>query len=387
MQPLIIPSPEKIPPLSFPSTAGGGRVVIDNWLPPTGPDGFPYYIRAFNVHAEVQVDTDGSASVDAPDWWRFIDTVSIVQMDGVHRVNQLRGDQLRVALEEKCGVLGLKEHPDIAVSQTNAVRRLTFRVEFGSDLLYDGDDYELPVDLFARIELTSALGTADGLAVAGGVITFDSIVWRVEAEVVQHDYLLWPSVDELVAVPFAGTSPELAVDINARPMGLSLHSRGAGGGASLANLTTVHIPGIFTEPLKRDPDLLEHFVASRRIATGVAATDQGAYRVSSVFTTGRACPVLWAHPHEKVWTGSVVERLTIKTVQASAISGLHAIFRKGLPKNVGVADALARKYNQGRPLPWRVKTRDKTRRDPAAWKPANRAYLPMVAPLPGRSAK
>jgi hypothetical protein len=386
MQLPLYPSPDQNAPLTFPSTAGGGRMIFNNWLPSTGPNGFPLYVKGFHIHCEIQIDTNGSATVDAPDWWRWLDTVTIHQKDGVTRVNQLRGDQLLIALIEKVGVERLKMHPDIAISQTDATRNLTFYVPMAAPTdfptMFDGDDFSMPADLFSRIEFTSALLTADGVAVAGGVITLDSCVWRVEAEVEELDYLLWPAVDELLAVPFSSADLQLTVD--GRLMGLSLHQRAAAGGGSLTNLTHVHLPGIWPERLKRQPDLTEHYARHRSLAAGTAATDQGVDRVYDPFLQNRACPVLFATDHEKVWSGEVLGNVLVKTFQSSSITNLVAICRKVLPKNAAVAAGFAKKYNGGKPLQWKVKTRDKTRQDPAAWDEKNRAYLPMKASLPGR---
>lgn len=384
-QPLIIPSPENTAALAFPATVGGGNAIpFHNWVTAKGPNGYPNYIQAITAHYEIQVDTDGSASVDAPDWWRWLGPVTLVQADGVKRINEMYGDQLRVALEEFAGVECLKEHPDIAVSQTNASRKLSFRLPMTSKLLYEPDDDELMVDNFARIDIRPPDLSAAGVAIAGGTITLDSMTIRLEAEVVERDYIKWTSPLEFVGIPFVGAAELQTPVLDCRVMGLTLHKRAAAGGASLSNLTKVHLPGIFTEALKRDPDLLEQFAAHRRISTGTAATDQGVYRVSSIFATGRACPVLWAHEGEKGWSGDVVGQMTIKVEESSAITDKVALFRKRLPRNVQTHKALAKKYNKGKPLPFRVNTRNKTMRDPNKWPERLRDYLPLKCPVPGK---
>jgi hypothetical protein len=381
---LIYPSPDKIPAISFPSTAGGGPLKQDNWLPPTGPNGYPLYVREFVGHVDIQVDTAAATVIEGPDWWRVIDRISILQLDGVKRINELRGDQLRVGLEIKCGVECLKEHADMAASQTNATRKLTFNVPMVSALLFDGDDYELAADNFHRIEWTSAVLTADGFAISGGTITLDAATWHWNAHCVERDRLLWNSVDEIIALPFPASGAELETQLNGRLFDLTLHQRAADGGGSMANLTSVHLPGLWSEALKYDPDLREAYAKDRRIAAGVDATDPGVHRVNSLVTEGRAAPVLWATDRLKSWSGWIVGNLTIKTVQASAISNLVAIVRRGLPRNAAVSRSLAIKYNGGKAIAWKVKSAGKTRTGPRMWNKKFRAYLPMEAPVPGK---
>jgi hypothetical protein len=381
---LIYPSPNKLPAIAFPSTAGGGALKQDNWLPPTGPNGYPLYIRELVAHAAFQLDTAAATVVEGPDWWRAMDRISIVQLDGVKRVNELRGDQLRVALEIKCGVECLKEHADLAASQTDATRKLTFNVSMVSALVFDGDDYELAADNFARIEWTSAVLTADGFSVSGGTITLDDATWHWNAHCIERDRLLWNAVDELIALPFPASGAELETQLNGRLLDLTLHQRAADGGGSMANMTSVHLPGIFNEALTYDPDLREAYAKDRRISAGVDATDPGVHRVNSMVTEGRAVPVLWSTDRLKAWSGWVIGNLTIKTVQAVAITNLVALVRRGLPRNPAVSKALAVKYNGGQALAWKVKSAGKTRTNPRSWNKKFRAYLAMECPVPGK---
>jgi hypothetical protein len=385
-RPILTPMTEKTDAVAYPYTGSGGNVIpIKPFWPLKGPNGYPNYIRAFNVHFEVQVDTDGSASVDSPDWWRWLNGVSIVMVNGQRRFpGDMTGDQILAALEEFAGVEQLKFHPDIAVSQSNATRKMTFRIPMTSPYVFEGDDDEVLADLITRLELKPPDLSSAGVAVAGGVITLDSMTIRIEAEVQERDYLVWPSGLEFVAIPFSGSDASLTTGaLNCRVMAALIHKRGAGGGASLSNLTSVLLPGMWPEHLKRDPDLKENFLAKRGWAAGTAATDQGVSRVASLVATDRLCPVIFADEMEKAWSGDIVKELTVKTVEASAISDKVLLLRKRLPRDLAIHKAIAKKYNKGLPLPFQLRTKGKTRRKPEQWPESMSDYMPKIAPVPG----
>lgn len=351
-----------------------------------GPSRRPLVIHRLNIIFEGTF-TIATTAVDALDVWRMVRNIMLVQADGVKRVNGVDGWAMKPAMREKAGG-GWKviEHNDLsAATYTN--KRLKFPIELWGQGQYAPRDLSLPTELFGELTFEGAATGTTGICAAGGTLTITAASWTVEAEMKEVDYIPWNPTDEIRVVKFGqNTDAPISCGVGGARIASVLLMRpcsgGTGGGSlTLADLTSVHIEGIYQAgKYKTRAELIDAYAQSIGEEPGAIATDPGIFVSANQLTAGGVLPILWTTPDFRVHRGPVLNSFLVRTQQASALSDLVAVVRLVKPRNPELG-AFWEKVYKGTPISWTVRTRDRTRRRLTDWAQNELDYLPLKANL------
>ncbi len=351
--------------------SGNGDATFDgSFIPDTGPNGGILVIDRFVLHATLSL-TVATATTKGQDLYRAFRNVTVTQIDGEKRYDQLSGDSLRIVNFAQEGAGNVHEHADFAAGGPTSIN-FTALVPLAKTYAHEADDYSLPAHLFRELRIGMAQGT--DMSLGTSVVTVNSGSYWVIAECHEEMGVVWHAVDTISEQDF-DTTLSGTFNVNGRPQDLYLFIRGQTGGATLANLTDVFIPtnGIYNSTLLKDPDLKQRYGRLRGAAANLATTAGDPLR-SDPFTgaTLRAVAALLVDG-DKAFEGPECRQMLVRTSQASSIS-LRGIVR-ATKRRSDVIGKIVRELHGVNTF--RVKTAGKSRQDPRAWKPEHLAYMPL----------
>lgn len=337
-----------------------------------GPNGGRMVIDGFWVHAAIQCDIT-VATLDGRDLPRIFSNITISQVDGVQRFN-LAGDLARVYSYAVEGPDHYIENADIVVANNNVIK-VSLYVPMKKRYAHTPEDFSLPVDMFKELSIqepaaadfptaTFSLDTCDYWVVADCREDFDVQIYNV---------------DEVASTLFAATT-EAQLSLGGKLHDLYLQAAGAGGGASLANLTDVRIDALGFPTLTRNPDLNTRYKRYRNEGNSGSSAN-GAERSTSPFgtvATAKACAVIFHHDEISPWTGKVLRQAKINLT--NSVASLRAIQRVITPATEALRNMTNAAYGK-RPGDYRVATKAKTKYDVTGWPKALRPFLRLKASL------
>lgn len=338
-----------------------------------GPNGGRVIIDGFWLHAQVQGDIT-VATIDGRDLARIFGFVMITQTDGVKRY-ALPGDLLRIASYAFEGSDRYIEMADQTVGNDR-----TFIVSIYCPLskrfLHTPEDFGLPADMFKEIQITQP--TAGFMSVTG-TFSLDSVSYWVDAEWHEDFDCQIYNVDEVTSTDFTSTG-EATLSLGGKLQDLYFHAAGAGGGASLANLTDIRIDALSLPVLLRNPDLITVYRRARNEAANLLTTNGNDLRSSPFVPVGTAkAAAAMIHSREtSAWDGRVVRQAKLNLT--NTVASLRAIHRMVVP----ASDTLRNQTNAAyglTPKDYRVATDKKTMRDPNKWPKSLRPFLRLKGPL------
>lgn len=172
---------------------GGAPTPIDlNFVPARSYRGKRLAITKVMLYHAIQVDTDGSTTIEKGGW-AAINQRTILRDFGGELVNNT-GQELRALHKYENGRFALPDPTAIAVSQSNATRMVVITIDFAPIRALRGEDFAAPVDQFLAIpggQLLVTAATAAQLGTGGGT-TLDShtltvvVYCREEGDVESH---------------------------------------------------------------------------------------------------------------------------------------------------------------------------------------------------------
>lgn len=368
--------PQKSETLAY---VAGGNIRPKDWIKARAPDGGRTVIDRIWARF-VGTLTTATAALLGEDVPRIFGLGMLTDKTGLPRIN-LYGDMLRVANFQIMGPGKVLEHADTGVGAAQAIDAwLCFSLH--KPFEYDGNDWSIGVDDFDGIQLTApaaadlSLGTSVVSAIAGN--------YYFIAECHSEHSVIAKCRDSLSWTAF-GSAVQASVPLVGKPRDVIIHQRGAAGGGSLANMPTVRCAELGMSVIAR-ADFQTIYTAGRDISPGAFAT-QGAemrtdpFRTAAGVAGASALSVLRCDPNDSNTAGEWLQRMTIdcdgSTVSAT---GLNVIHRQMIPQTDGELAALSARFGTDG---WRMKTADKSKRDPNAWTPSQRRALPKSAPLKG----
>lgn len=351
------------------SNSGRGDATFDaSFIPDQGPNGGVIVIDRIVVHADLNL-TVATATTQGEDLYRAFRYVTVSQVDGEKRYDQVSGDSLRLVNYAMLGADATIEHTDFAAGTGD--QKCTAVIPLSKPFAFEPDDYALPAYLLREVKIGMAQGS--DMSLGSSVVTVNSGDYWIIAECHEEFGVVQHAVDTISELDF-DTASSGTMPVNGRPHDLFLFVRGADGGASLANLTDVFIPtgNIYDQPYLLDPDLKQHYARLRGQATnGTSAT--GAARSTDPFvgSTTRACAALLAHG-TKAWEMPEVKSLLVKTTLGGALS-LRMIARATKRKTGALKKLIMETHGVNASY---IKTSGKTRRNLGDWSPEQAAYMP-----------
>ena len=356
----------------------GGQIQPKDWIKARAPDGGRVVIDYLWIHF-VGTLTTATAALLGEDVARIFGLVQLADKSGLLRCN-LQGDQLRVANYQIIGPRAVVEHADTGVGAGEVVDAWIC-VPLRKDFEFAPDDYSMGVDDYRSLQLT--MPAAADLSLGTSVVSAIAGSYYVIALCHSEHSVIAKLRDEMSFIGYSNGATQAVVPLKGKPRDVIIHQRGAAGGGSLANMPTVRVNELGMVPLTR-ADLQLAYTQARGAAPGLFAT-QGQNIRSDPFRTAAgaagaaAISVVRADPQDSNARGEVLERITVdcdgSTVSAT---GLNIIYRQSIPQTDADLRVLSGRFGTSN---WRMKTEDKSKRDPAAWSPAQRRFLPKSAPL------
>lgn len=335
----------------------GGRIVIDTLI----------------LHAELSL-TVATATTEGEDFYRAFRKVTVEEVNGVRRLNEVTGDALRLISYAHMGADETHEHPDFAAGGPTTVN-FTCAIPFTKRYAHEPGDYAMAAEMLERVSITCA--SAANLSLGTSAVTVNSGTYWVIAECHEEFDLVQHLQDEWIIRPFAAASTtEQELNFSkGRLQDLYLWIPGQNGGQTLANLTEVYVEHLMPRALRKDPDLKQHFARARGECQNSLATT-GAARTTNPFvgSTLRAVAVMLA-TGTKSFEGPERTQVQVKlTNSADLPAAANMVARIVYPRDPKVTEGLARRYKK---QPTYLKTASKSAQSPTAWKAEYRDYLPL----------
>lgn len=351
----------------------GQSITIANWIDREGPNG------GRNVIDQIDVFVTGSFTVATANWQgedvaRIASRIAVEQLDGTLRWN-LPGDQSRIMAYECLGANKMFEHADVATGAAAAVY-YAWQIPLAKPYAHTPGDFSLPVDEFKQItiDLNSLAGAATGTT----VLTVPSLTFYAVAHVREELDVTLHCVDQIFTQDFQSQTQGV-FEVNGRLQDFLIHVAGTSGGASLAAITDVRVDGFL--PLLSLNDTKTRYRVLREGANNLSTTQAAEVR-SDPFLLGAAPTALAMMVHGREhspWTGKIWSS-RMKVDVGTGVASSRAIMRKTAPLSQDARNRTMALYGLS-PADLRVKTAGKSARDPMAWPPSLRPYLPLKGPL------
>ena len=338
-----------------------------------GPRGGRMVIDTLVLHAEFSL-TIATATAQGEDFYRMFRKVTVEEINGVRRLNEVTGDALRLISYAHMGPGETHEHADFAAGGPTTVN-FTCAIPLTKYWCHEPSDYGMAAEMLERVSITCAAET--DIELGSVAATIHSGTYWVIAECHEEFDLVQHLQDEWVVRPFAAASTtEQELNFSkGRIQDLYLYVRGADGGQTLANLTDVYIEHLMPRALRKDPDLKQSYARRRAAAqNGLSAT--GAARSTDPFvgSTLRACAVLLS-TGTKSFEGPERTQVQIKLTNSADLPAAASIVARVVyPRDPKVEEGLARRYGK---RPAYLQTASKSKRSPGDWKEEYRRYLPL----------
>lgn len=325
---------------------GSGNMEFSGFVETQADGGKDVLIDGVEVHASLNLTVAG-ATTFGEDLARFVDSLTIEQVDGVKRCDNIGGAEVRLMRyllqEPDC----VEEMPDFAVGGPTTVQ-LTLYFPLRKDFADNPEAFSMPADLLKLIRVT--MGKTANMSIGASTCTINSgsyyvvAVCHAEAEPLDHCF------DTITMEDFQ-SQLETVVTIGGRPHDVALYCPGAHGGQVLTGLNEVNVLNEYQQSQLVFPDLVRRYARERGEATNLSSTtgqrsrtnpftpliaDSGAPRaVAAVFSTGN-------HPNE----GQVRDKLRIKTVQSgfAPTGSIRGIYRTLVPRTDRAEQIIGHKH-------------------------------------------
>lgn len=357
-----------------------------SFMPKEGPNGGVPVIDFIIVHLQLNVTTTIATLVGA-DVPRFVREVTIEQYDDEKRVAACRGDSLYDMSFVELGEERTHVHADVATGAGQTVN-ITLCIPMAKLFMYEPDDCSIPAYALRSINVRmadAAYASLGATVVINSGKTWVTVMSHEEIGVVQH------AVDCLYEHDFDTTEVGEIV-VGGRPQSLIMMIPGAGGGQTLANLSTVMVEGIHKAALYKSPDLQTNFARSRSCANGLFSTTGNPVRTNP-FTaadagTLRALAVLLTTGN-KCWDAPELNRVSTRITFSAALPATPRIVLRAMKrKTARMRELIMDTFDVDASY---IKSADKTRKDIGKWDPKQAIYLPEKfykrgadgRPLPG----
>lgn len=356
------------------ASTGPGDMEFFGFVPRQGPNGGRVVIDGFRVVVEWDIDV-ATAAAEGEDFARLFGNVQVVQRDGLVRWN-LSGDRTRAACFALLGPQRMTDNADTGSSENDLTGRTELYVPMSKPWVHTEDDTALPVDNFAKV-IIAGVTLATVLDIGSSAVTVNSLTYFVIADCHEDLDLQFYCVDVVKADLHTSTS-ETVISVGGKVHDLLLHATGAGGGASLSNLTNVRIdePAGMLQTMTRLE--LESKYRYKRLA-GASSATVGGERYSDPFVNDKACAVILSDKRTSSWSGAYAERLKLNL--SNSVSSIYSITRTMKPRSIESMNQIAAQYGVNRIEQITVKTDKKSKRTLGEWPRHLWPYLRFKAPL------
>lgn len=367
-------NPHECPPIpSTPQTYSEGADLYFRGFVEREREGKRVVISALEVVVDY-TDIDVSvASIPGEDMARAIANVTVEQIDGVKRVNNISGEALRILNWAQLGVGGVNEAADEGTGTGSAVK-VSVLIPMEKPFMLRGEDYALPADSFKQIIVRC--GANADIAVGGATLAINT----AQVYVIAHCFLdseVKLYAQDVWEETLFQTTYNCQASIGGRLQDAYLY-KSATTLASLANVTSVNIPtqSIMPIDLNFRPDLVQSFLRSRGDVAN--SSTQGTAKTSNPFASDndKVLPILWHTPRTRAYHGRQLGTVDIRTTHASDVTSLRLLTRTCKPRTAALENTIAKAYGIPRNA-WRVNTARGTKRDPKRWDPRHLAYMPL----------
>jgi hypothetical protein len=277
-----------------------------NAFPLRGPNGGRVVVDAAILVAQFSI-TVATLLWDGRDVPRFVANLLIKQRSGgINRWNT-QGDEARICAIKYGGIRRYIEHANVAVGAGQAVA-LRLAIPFRKPFTKRGNDYSIGADELELIAVNwNTLGGMQTSTTVLSAFTGASAYWLLE----WHEELdaEIKCVDIVRSTPFtSNTQAQLSLEGAVHDLDLFVsQSTNAGGGTTLAAITTVQVPELGIGDNLAPADLLAWYRRKRDVGnTGFAATPSNE-QVLDPFTEGKAIPVITADESTSASDGVVTK--------------------------------------------------------------------------------
>lgn len=351
----------------------GGVLDFQRFVQPRGPRGGRVVIDRLVLHSILTL-TVATQTTEGEDLYRAFQKVTVEEKDGTKRFNEITGDALRIIGFAHNEPGSTHEHADFAAGGPTA-RTMTAVLPLTKPYAYEPDDYGMPAELFEKVSITCASNA--NMSLGTSVVTIASGTYWVIAECHEEFGVVQYISDEWLVRPMASASAteQELITSRGRLQDLYLWIPGQGGGQTLANLSEIFVEHMMPRSLLKDPDLTTAFERERNICPNLASTP-GTAISSSPFTgsTLRAVAALLA-TGTKTFEGPERTQHQVRLTLSAALPAAPSIIARVVyPRNPRVTAELAARY--GKSIGY-LKTADRTKRNPAEWKPEHAPYIPF----------
>lgn len=366
-----------------PWISSGSPIDFNGFVDVEGPNGGRVVIDGFWLHAVFNDINMATAGLEGEDLTgRAFKRIRVEQEGGLVRWD-LAGDESRLACYHLDGAERVREHADLTVADDQAVT-VSLYVPMRKRFAEEGKDFSLPADLFRNLKIEGADLTE--LGVGGGTPTIDDLQYYVDVESHEEFEIQLKAEDEVKATPFTNTSGA-TLKVAGRCQDLGIFARGATGGASMANFTSIRIPtkNILPVRMARDADLVRPYLRDRYSVPNLQATDGAAVR-NDPAQAGSYVPVLWTDEQTSPFDGALCDDIVLST--ENTVASCIAIHRQTKPRSDEVAKMVMKRWGVA-PGEFKVKTSRKNKRRFQQWagRGNDLAFLPLVAPLVKRDRR
>jgi hypothetical protein len=343
---------------SFPFTApeqawvlgGKTKLVFEGFVEKAHENEKRTIIDGFEVFCRMTLTVGADDTLDGRDLYRAFRSITVEQLDGVKRYDEIPGDALRVFNYAELGRGKVKEHQDVAGGEANTAADIIVSayVPMRKEFIDSPYDTSMPADVFKNIRIGMAQN-AD-MQVGTTTIAITAAQYWVSADCHAEPVAKTYAVD-VVSIDDFETDTQTKINITGRPHGLYLYvpATGAGGGDLLTGIDEAMIVDVYQQSQLTNPDLITRYARERDVCEGQysahgfpvwddpfvpAVGNPGVPRaLALLLPTGN-------HPDE----GPVRQNLTIKLTESSSPGKPRLISRVLMERSDKLDAAQAKKF-------------------------------------------
>lgn len=250
----------------------GQGLVFNNWIDAEGPNGRRNIIKGFKlcfVDSSIDVAT---AAIQGEDIARLFARILVEQVEGLPRVNNVRGDAMRQLSYHMNGAARFMEHGDVAIGCATDVDASLY-VPMEKEFAYkEGMDFSMPAEVFKAITLTCPTQAELDLGISA--VTINSGTYYIIALVEEEgpEYIKVYAEDQIREFTFS-TAVQGTLPVGGLLAESTLYERGASGGVDVSSsLTGVLLDGIYKQSLRPNLDLAVIYGQRRLSSTSLGST-------------------------------------------------------------------------------------------------------------------